>query len=473
MISFDAARQRLRVHRQEQLLDFHDQLSSDQQQELLGQIERLDLDALDELIRTHVLAAPEVKLPADLQPAPMLPPSAVVGPMPENYRDARARGQADIAAGKVAALVVAGGAGTRLGFDGPKGCLAATPVKRKPLFQVLGEQVLAARRRWNARIPWYVMTSPGNDRATREFFAAQGFFGLPGEDVFFFVQGQMPAIGLDGKILLEDRGRIALSPDGHGGTLRALRRSGALADMARRGIEYISYFQVDNPLVHAVDPLFIGLHAMLGADMSAKAIPKRHPLEKLGNFGVSGGKVMVIEYSDLPDELAQATRPDGKLLFSAGSIAIHVITRSFVEELTGGGELRLPFHRALKKAPFVDKQGRKISPDRPNAVKLEMFVFDALPLARNVVILETRRSEEFSPIKNAKGEDSLEASLHDQVRRAGQWLESAGVLVPRDAQNQYAATIEISPLRALDAEQFAQNMDRDMSIRPGQQVYLE
>jgi UDP-N-acetylglucosamine/UDP-N-acetylgalactosamine diphosphorylase len=210
-------------------------------------------------------------------------------------------------AGKVAAFVVAGGQGTRLGHPGPKGCLEATPVTKKPLFQVFAEQILAAGRRAGTPVPWYVMTSPANDVATKAFFRQHDYFGLAEGDVFFLTQGTMPAIGLDGKLILSAPGSLALSPDGHGGSLKALRNSGALADMARRGVELISYFQVDNPLVRCVDPLMLGLHAVEGAEMSAKCLPKREPLEKLGNFCVVDGKVTVIEYSDLPDELAHAT----------------------------------------------------------------------------------------------------------------------------------------------------------------------
>lgn len=182
---------------------------------------------------------------------------------------------------------------------------------------------------------------------------------------------------------------------------------------------------------------------------------------------------MVIEYSDMPEQLARATTVDGRLKFSAGSIAIHVFSRSFIEELTQGNGCSLPFHRADKAVPYADEAGKTVKPDKPNAVKLEMFVFDALPLARQTVILETIRSEEFSPIKNAGGEDSLASSLHDQIRRAANWLEFAGVKVPRDADGQIAAAIEISPLLAVSADELAAKTDPAMEIHPGQTLYLQ
>ena len=466
-------RDRLARHRQQHLLAFHDQLSPARQADLLGQIDSIDLNQIDELAKAGLGGETGISIPADIAPAAMLPAVPKDDATARRYDDARRQGVALIAAGKVAALIVAGGDGTRLGFSGPKGCLPATPVRHKPLFQVFAEQLLATARRYGAPAPWYVMTSLANDAATRACFAQHNCFGLPARDVFFFTQGRMPAIGLDGRILLADKDRIAFNPDGHGGALTALRRSGALDDMARRGIEFISYFQVDNPLVQCVDPLFIGLHAQAAADMSAKALPKRHPLEKLGNFCVINGKVTVIEYSDLPEALARATRPDGTLLFTAGSIAIHVFARAFVERLTGGGDFSLPFHRARKKVQCVDPEtGQSVQPAAPNAVKFERFVFDALPLARNAVILETRRSEEFSPVKNASGEDSLATSLRDQAQRAAEWLERAGQQAPRDAQRNVASAIEISPLCALDADELRARLSGKLTITPGQELYL-
>jgi UDP-N-acetylglucosamine/UDP-N-acetylgalactosamine diphosphorylase len=483
--------ERLRAFGQEHLLAFYEQLPAEQQQRLLAEVEELDLPLLAELVRTRVLATPAGQVPPDLSPAPIWPATPRDAKTAQVYRDARRRGEELIARGQVAAMVVAGGDGTRLGFSGPKGCLNVSVVKRKPLFQMFAEGILATSRRYGSPVPWYIMTSQSNDAATRAFFAEHNFFGLPRGDVVFFTQGRMPAVGLDGKVLLAEKGRIAFNPDGHGGSLTALRRSGALADMARRGVRCISYFQVDNPLVHCVDPLFVGLHDLQGAQMSAKALPKRDPLEKLGNFCLSGGKVHVIEYSDLPEELARATRPDGTLTFSAGSIAIHVLSREFVERLTDVASrstsgpsavgmpsavskpFRLPFHRASKKVAHVAPDGTKISPDKPNAVKFEMFVFDAMTMADTTVILQTPRDEEFSPVKNATGEDSLATCLHDQVRRAAVWLETAGVAVPRDVAGQVAAAIEISPLLALDAEQLAQRVAKGLKIKPGEQVCLE
>ncbi len=471
MVDKRVIEKRLEAHGQRHLLAFYDTLPPDRQAALLEQIAALDLSGLDRLIERYVRRAPAAEICGRVEPPPIIPARPADAAGARRHKEAIRRGEELIAAGKAAAFVVAGGQGSRLGYEGPKGCLESTPVAKKPLFQLHAEKILAASKRYGVTIPWYVMTSPVNDVVTRAFFRRNRFFGLRDKDVFFLVQGVMPAFDPEGKILLAARDQLALSPNGHGGSLPALKTSGALADMAARGVELISYFQVDNPLVKAVDPLFLGLHDLQGSQMSAKVLPKRDPMEKLGNVCLADGKMTVIEYSDMPEDLARACADDGRLRFSAGSIAIHVLSRPFVEELTGGGPLELPYHRALKKAPYVDAAGQLIKPDKPNAVKLEMFVFDALPLAKKAMILETVRSEEFGPIKNAAGEDSLASSLHDQVRRAAAWLEQVGVRVPRDADGQVAAAIEISPLFADSPEELAAKV-KGLTIATGDNLYL-
>jgi len=472
-MDFAAAEILLKSHGQSHLLGFYDSLSPAEREVLLGQLAELDFPRLERLMAEYIRAS--VAEPGgEIRPPVVVPVRTSDAAVIMKKRRAFALGEEWIRQGKVAAFIVAGGQGTRLGYEGPKGCLPSTPVRKASLFQVFAEQILSACRRYNTVVPLYVMTSPANDVTTRDFFHRHGYFGLSERDVFFLVQGTMPAFDFSGKILLESKGGLALSPNGHGGSLTALRKSGALSDMAARGVEFISYFQVDNPLVRAVDPLFIGLHALEQAEMSAKVLPKRDPLEKLGNVCVVNGRTTVIEYSDMPESLARETTADGRLRFSAGSIAIHILSRSFVESLTADGDAALPWHRAEKKVPHVNERGETVKPATPNAVKLEMFVFDALPLAKKAVVLETLRSEEFSPIKNAAGEaaDTLATSLHDQIHRAASWLEQSGVRVPRDADGNVTATIEISPLFANSAAELAERKDLPSSIAPGESVCL-
>ncbi len=450
----EAVRTTLAKHGQEQLLRFGDQLSEAQLRELLADIDSLDLEMLDELIQQYVLQTPTFEIPEEILPPPVCP----IEPRDsekEKYEQARQLGQSLIGQSKVAAFVVAGGMGTRLGFDGPKGCYPATPIRRRVLFQVFADTIEAAQNRYGGVIPWYVMTSQANHQATEQAFADNDYYGLNPDNVILFQQGMMPSFDHQGKILLREKHRLAMSPDGHGGSLLALYKSGALADMQERGVEYMSYWQVDNPHVHVIDPLFIGLHALDEAEMSSKAVIKCDPLEKVGNFTLVNNRITVIEYSDLPDMLARKQNPDGSYMFELGSIAIHLISRSFVERINAHG-FSLPWHRADKKVPYIDARGGLIEPNEPNGVKLETFIFDALPLAEKSIILTIDRVEEFAPIKNATGVDSAESSRELQIERAARWLETVGILVPRRPDGVVDAAIEISPLFALDQQELCE-----------------
>jgi UDP-N-acetylglucosamine/UDP-N-acetylgalactosamine diphosphorylase len=378
----------LQTIHQEQLMKFSGELPPDQKEALAAQIAQLDFKKIPQWIERYVKNEGSIAFPDHFDPAPSYPPQPKTAEQAEKYKKAYQLGEELIAAGKVAGFVVAGGQGTRLGFDGPKGNYPTSPIKNKTLFQMFAENLLATSQKYGVTIPWYIMTSPLNHSATLEIFEKGDYFGLGKDNVFMFQQGTLPNFDYDGKILLADKGRIATSPDGHGGSLKALHASGAITDMKQRGVEYISYFQVDNPLVRLIDPLFIGLHVMDKAEMSSKALLKAGPLEKVGNFCLVDGKVTVIEYSDLPDEAAHRKNEDGSLAFELGSIAIHLTSVSFVEKLNEGGDFGLPIHRAVKKIPHVDNNGNFIKPEQPNGVKLETFVFDALPMAEHSVILQ-------------------------------------------------------------------------------------
>jgi len=441
---------------QGQVFAFFDQLAPAAQERLLADAAEIDLAEVDRLARTLVrqTAAAGADL-SDLAPAPF-------EARPEHGGDAaawakaKAEGEAALRAGRVAAFTVAGGQGTRLGYDGPKGTFPVTPIKRKPLFQVFAEKIRAAGRRYRRPIHWFIMTSQQNHAATEAFFAEQGFFGLDRTQVHFFRQGRMPAVDFTGKILLETQGTIALSPDGHGGSLRALGRSGALDLMQREGIDTISYFQVDNPLVRCIDPAFIGWHLGHRAEMSAKMVPKAFPEEKIGHFCTQRGRTVVIEYSDMPLDLQREIDPaTGRQRYLAGSIAIHVLDREFVRRMAAGGDNALPFHRADKKILTIDATGQPVKPEKANGVKFEMFVFDALPFAQNPTVIETLRADDFSPVKNAEGVDSPQTCRDDQLRQFARWLKANGAPIETDATGRPAVALEVSPLFGYDEDSFA------------------
>jgi len=476
-MDFSELRRRAGRFGQEHIFAFWNELDPGRREALIADVRRVDFELLAHLVGKQVKVAEAAPPPTALQPPEMLPPEPATADQQNLYAEARRRGRTLLAEGRVAALVVAGGQGTRLGFDGPKGAFPISPIKKKTLFRLFAESLLATRRRFGQSVPWYIMTSPANDSATRDYFAAEGYFGLDADDVCFFRQGVMPAVDPQGRILLAEKHRLALSPDGHGGTLRALAASGALADLASRGIEIISYFQVDNPLVRPVDPLFIGLHDRTGSQMSSLTVPKASDRERVGVFALCQGRLQAIEYSDLPDELAAARNADGSRTFDAASIAVHVFSRLFVEELTRPGSsgqgVSLPWHRAVKVVPHVDPtSGERVTPDQPNGIKLEMFIFDALPLAADPLLLQAHRGEVFSPVKNATGVDSPETAHRDLIRRAAAWLERCGVQVPRKADGEPDCVLEISSLAGLDAQDLADNAGELPSVGPGGQLYV-
>lgn len=446
-------RERLKAIGQDHVLQFCDDLDEVAREHLLDQIEAIDLDALPALIDQYVRDSEAFGHQGAIEPAPYYP-APTHADADWDVAAYRAAGEELIRANRIAAFTVAGGQGTRLGFDGPKGTYPAGAVTGKPLFQCLAEWIRASRERYAASIPWYIMTSPLNHEATLAFFEENAYFGLPEADVMLFQQGVMPPLSLpDGKLLLADHGCLATNPDGHGGSLRALHTSGALRDMRDRGVAHVSYVQVDNPLARVIDPIFIGLHASApdsSGEMSSKMVAKASPGEKVGVFSRVDGRTQVIEYSDMPEELACATDDTGRLRFNAGSIALHLIGVDFIESLMSGGRLTLPFHRAVKKVPHVDlSSGALVQPEEPNAVKLEMFVFDALPKAKSSIVYEVDRIEEFAPIKNASGTDSPESCHRIQTARAARWLEVKGMELPRGPEGDADCVLELSPLTAM------------------------
>ena len=468
---FEKTQKLLKKHHQSQLLAFWEQLSPVQRQDLCAQIEKIDFSEIDRWIAEYITNPAPAVIPTDFSPPPFYALNPAGSEPERKYAQAIEFGRELISTGKVAAFVVAGGQGTRLGFNGPKGNFPISPVKNKTLFEIFAEMIAAASKKYRTACPWYIMTSPLNHAETEEIFRSNNYYGLDEKNIFMFQQGTLPSFDFDGKILLADKDSIACSPDGHGGSLKALYKSGALEDMKKRGVEFISYFQIDNPLINIFDPLFIGLHALDKAEMSSKAVIKSEPKEKVGIFALVDGRVAVIEYSDLPDELSEKRNSDGSLVFELGSIAIHIISRDFVEKLNSTG-FALPLHRAVKEISHIDQQGNFVEPDRPNGVKLESFVFDALPLASKSIILETLRSEEFAPVKNASGVDSVDSAREMMVARGAAWLESAGVAVPRKPDGSVDCIIEIAPSFALEKEDVKTKLNQIPDIKPKDRIYL-
>ncbi|MBW2270651.1 MAG: UDPGP type 1 family protein [Deltaproteobacteria bacterium] len=451
---FEALRARFAQRGQEHVFAFWKRLSASEQASLAAQCAELDLDAL--------LAAFEATRRAASGPAAQLSPVEVEvhpgnGGDAERFAAAARRGTELLCRGEVAVLVVAGGQATRLGYPGPKGLFPIGPLSGRCLFEIQAQKLRRLRQRSGASVPWYVMTSPATDAATRAGFAAADHFGLPPEDVFFFVQGTVPSFDFDGRLILAEPGRLAENPDGHGGVVPALARSGALADMQRRGITALFHYQVDNPLVRMADAAFLGFHAERAADVSCKVVRKIDPDEKVGVLAQRDGKTTVVEYTEIGDEQCNARDAEGQLVYWAGNIAVHCFDVAFLAELAGQVGRTLPYHTSAKKISGIDADGHLLDPEAPNGYKLERFVFDALPAARRVASVEALRAEEFSPVKNARGCDSPETCRRDLNALYARWLRAAGIDVPA------GAAIEIDHARVDCAEDLAETGLRDVN----------
>jgi UDP-N-acetylglucosamine/UDP-N-acetylgalactosamine diphosphorylase len=457
-------RARVEAAGQTHLLSFAGDLDRAARERLLAQIEGIDFGLTAELAR----------LAANSEAAshtPEFAPPEVFPIVRRGEHAARAKTAIDAGAdllrrGKVGYLLVAGGQASRLGYDGPKGMFPVGPVTGQSLFELFARRMQAARERFGAPIWWYILTSAANDATTRAFFAEQRFFGLDPESVFFFRQAMLPALDREGRVLMSARDEVFLAPNGHGGVLSALAESGGLAHARARGVELFSYFQVDNPLARPADPLFLGLHALERAEMSTKVVAKRNAGEKVGVIGRIDGKLSCIEYSDLPSHLREARSADGELVYRAGNIALHVIDLEFIDRLTRGG-LKLPWHIARKRMSVIDRAGR---PAQVDGYKFETFVFDALQSARASVTLEVDRKLEFSPVKNAQGEDSPASTRADLCNLYADWIQRAGLVLPAPGDDG-VVPVEVDPRVAEDLETFVARTPRTPRITARGHVY--
>jgi UDP-N-acetylglucosamine/UDP-N-acetylgalactosamine diphosphorylase len=453
-MTYDEAKQLLDAHGQGHVLQFWGQLDEAGQVALLAQIETLDFDAL---ARMSQMLGEEDEGAGALED---MAPASVVGleemAVLDQHGALGSVGAEALSAGRVGCLLVAGGQGSRLGFDGPKGAYEVGPITDATLFQIHARKILALERKYDAQIPFYIMTSEVNDAPTRAFFECHDYFGLDASRVKFFTQGMWPALSPDGKIILDAPGHIFMSPDGHGGTLTALEARGMFSDMRARGVDTVFYFQVDNPLIEICDPRFIGLHLEREADISVKVCAKRDPDEGLGVVVHAGGCDCVVEYTELTMEQKHERTADGELYYRFGSVAIHLFSRDFMEREVAAG---LPLHLAHKKVPCCDGAGTIVTPSAPNAYKFEKFIFDVLPDAESAVYVEFSREEEFSPVKNATGNDSPESCRRDMVRKYARWLDAAGYPVPRGEDGEPSIQLEIDPCFALGSDELVGVLD--------------
>ena len=440
-MTYEQAKMLLEKNGQEQVLRFWKKLSKAEQAALLAQIETIDFTELQRCASMLGADAPT----AAKKGKPTAPKVAEL--KGAALKKATAAGEKELKAGHVGVLLVAGGQGSRLGYDGPKGAYPIGPVTGVSLFYFHARKVLALSVKYAVRVPFYIMTSMGNYDATVAHFEENDYFGLDPQDVIFFRQGMWPGMTGDGKIILDAPGHIFMSPDGHGGMISALKANGCFADMKKRGVKSLFFFQVDNPMVEVADPAFIGLHTLEKSEYSLKLTAKREPTEGLGMVVKRDGHFDMIEYTEMTDEMNNRRTKTGDLYFKFGSPAIHVFDRAFLERLANKA---MPLHLAHKKIATVDDKGKVVKPTAPNGYKFEKFIFDALPEAKGVTCFAFDRAEEFSPVKNAEGKDSPATCKADLQAKWRRQLAAAGVQVSEKVP------VEIDPVYALDAAEIAQ-----------------
>jgi UDP-N-acetylglucosamine/UDP-N-acetylgalactosamine diphosphorylase len=449
---------RVEKYNQQHLFRFWDELTRIERDMLIKDISKIDFELFKRFLNLRDKAEPE-RRDISLPSINTLPETDL---QRENERKASVAGVELLSSSKTAVFTAAGGQSSRLGLDYPKGAFPVTPIKKKSLFQVHAEKILYMQRKFSVRIPWLIMVSETNKAQTEDFFKTHDNFGLDKSCIRFIQQGMFPAFDPSGKIYLKEKHRVYLSPSGHGGTFSALKDSGALSWLKEIGVEEIFYFQVDNVLVKVPDPVFVGYHVLNRCDMSSKCVMKKHPKEKVGVFAEENGKTVVVEYTEL-EKLEHLREGLGPESFKAGNIAIHMINVVFANSIVRKG-LRLPFHMAFKAVPHIDRSGNRVVPDAPNGYKVETFIFDALRSTRKSIVMETKREEEFSPLKNKSGDASPATVERDQIRLFAGWLEASGIVPPRLPDGMPRYKLEISPLYAPCKEDFMNKVQKDTTI---------
>lgn len=444
-------RERTEKYSQQHLFRYWSKLNTQEKAHLLSQIEKIDFELMHHLAEKWVLNSPKPEIFKLIEPIPVIPLNPPEHP---SEREAYQCGEETIKKGDVALFMVAGGQGTRLGFDKPKGTFPIGPITKKSIFQYHAEKILNLKNRYKVKLPWCIMVSETNEKDTKQFFEKNNYFGLNKDDVIFATQPMIPCLDETGKFILESPYSIAMNPNGHGGSIQTIIESGVYENLKSRGVKYLSYFQVDNWAVKVADPRFIGYHVINNGEMSSKIVRKNSLREAVGVHCICDGEYRVIEYSELDiyPQLLELN-PDGSIKFYAGNPAMHIITLDFVKKVYSKFS-EFPWHRAHKKIPYIDDAGNLIKPDKPNGYKFETFIFDALRyISHSPIAVEITRIGEYTPIKQLTGENSVESARISMTQLWTEWLKKSGYPINRH-QLPEDYFIEISPIFALTEEEF-------------------
>lgn len=389
----------LKTYNQEHIIKLMEKMTEEERKNLIEQINNIDFHQVIELY-DNAQKPVEIK-ENKIEAIKYLDKSKLSSSKKEELDSL---GEAIIATGKYAVVTMAGGQGTRLEHPGPKGTFKLDVYgKGKYLFEILAENLKEANRKYNTSIPWYIMTSKQNNDETYEFLEKNNYFGYNKEDVILFSQGELPLVDTDGKLLIGKDKLIKLASDGNGGTFSSLRKSGALADMKERGIKWVFIGGVDNALLKMADTTLLGLAISENVQIASKSIVKANPHEKVGVFCKMNGHPKVIEYSELPEKMAEEVDNDGELKYGESHIMCNLFTIEAIEKIS---KEPLIYHSAFKKNSYIDEDGKEVIPKEPNSYKFEAFIFDAFELFDDIAILRGKREDDFAPVKNKDGVDS-------------------------------------------------------------------
>ena len=392
----------LKEYNQEHILNNYNNLSDEKKEKLLDQILTIDFNQIAELFEQ---TKKQVSFANDkIEPIDFVDKSALSAEELKKYNDL---GDNAIKQGKYAVVTMAGGQGTRLGHNGPKGTFMLGLENDKSIFEILIDTLKESNNKYGVIIPWYIMTSRENNEQTENFFKANNYFGYDKNAITFFKQGELPMCSEEGKLLIDENGLIKEAADGHGGIFESMSRNGIIDDMLQKGIEWAFIGPVDNVLVKMVDPTLLGVALDRNVLAAGKSVVKANSKEKVGVFCKRNGKPGVVEYTEITDDLAEATDENGNLIFAESHINCNLFNVNAIKKVSSK---KLPYHSAHKKAKYIDENGELVVPEKPNAYKFESFIFDAFDMLNDMAILRVKREEEFAPVKNAEGNDSPETA---------------------------------------------------------------
>ena len=394
----------LEENNQQHIINWMNKLDENKKEELINQVNSLDIKTVVDLYK-NLSKTFEIKDKV----IEKIPAKDLSKMSEEEFKLLKSKGEEFIKNGEYAVITMAGGQGTRLGHTGPKGTFKIN-VKNgeKYLFEIIVDSLKKANEKYGVIIPWYVMTSEENNDETVRFLEEHNFFGYKKEDVIFFKQGKAPLISTEGKLLINTDKLIKEASDGNGSIYKSLEKDNILVDMKAKNVKWIFVGGVDNVLLRIVDPVLLGLTVSENNKIASKSVIKANPHERAGVFCKIDGKPGIIEYSELPTQMAEEVNEHGDLVYGDVNILSHLFSIEALEELA---KIDLPYHIAEKKSNYLDENGNLVEPEGKNVYKFESFIFDAFSYYNNMSILRVKREEEFAPIKNKEGVDSPETAI--------------------------------------------------------------